>query len=147
MKKFISFLFLMLFYGFVTKATEIPEKFFKALGQVESAGNVKAYNKNENAIGIYQIRKLYFIDAQKFNPELKKYKHKDCFSEQISKQIVLAYFQKYGKNELKNKDWESLAKLHNGGCNWKNKTGKAKQNLEICRNKIKKELDKIDKIR
>src|SRR3990167_3030007 len=101
-KSLFTFIFCLIFV-LISKSAEIPDIFFKALGQVESGGSVKAYNKIENAIGIYQIRKLYFTDAQKFNLELKKYKHENCFDERISRQVVLAYFQKYGKNELKNK--------------------------------------------
>lgn len=123
----------------ISKSAEIPDIFFKALGQVESGQNPKAYNKIENAIGVYQIRKLYFTDAQNFAPELRKYKHKDCFDEKISKKIVLAYLSKYCKNG----SFEDFARCHNSGPNWKNK----KHLTEKYWHKIKKEIDKLDKIR
>ena len=39
------------------------EEFFNTLGQIESGSNPKAYNKKENAVGIYQINYnlLYLI--------------------------------------------------------------------------------------
>lgn len=124
-----------LFFVFISKSVEISDNFFKALGQVESGQNPKAYNKDENAIGIYQIRKLYFIDAQNFTPELKKYRHEDCFNEKISRKIVLAYLSKYCKNG----SFEDFARCHNSGSNWKNK----KHLTQKYWNKIKKELDKF----
>lgn len=91
--------------------------FLKVLGKVESSNNPRAFNKSENAIGIYQIRKLYFIDAQRINPELKKYKHEDCFNVEISKLVVKAYLSRYCKEN----NMESWARCHNSGPNWKNK--------------------------
>ena len=98
----LAYFIFCLFYSLISESAEITDGFFKALGQVESGQNPKAYNKNENAIGIYQIRKLYFIDAQNFAPELRKYRHEDCFNEKISRKIVLAYLSKYCKNRCLN---------------------------------------------
>ncbi len=99
--------------------------FLGILARVESSNNPKAYNKSENAIGIYQIRLNYFIDATKYDKNLAKYEHSDCFNPEISKLVVKAYFGKYSKTN----DFEEWARLHNGGPNWKNKTGKSKENL------------------
>ncbi len=118
------------------------ETFLKALGTVESSNNPKSYNKKENAIGIYQIRLLYFKDSKQFNKNLSKYNHSDCFNEGISKLVVLSYFGRYEPKALKVGDYETLARLHNGGPNHKNKTGAAKNRLDIYWNKINKELSK-----
>ena len=134
----LAYFIFCLFYSLISESAEITDGFFKALGQVESGQNPKAYNKNENAIGIYQIRKLYFIDAQNFAPELKKYRHEDCFNEKISRKIVLAYLSKYCKNG----SFEDFARCHNLGPNWKNK----KHLIQKYWNRIKKKLDKLDKI-
>lgn len=92
-------------------------QFLIVLGHVESSNNPKAYNKSENAIGIYQIRLLYFKDAQQFNPELKKYSHSDCFSPEISKMVVKVYVAHYVKSDA----FEDFARCHNSGPQWKNK--------------------------
>lgn len=110
-------------------------KFLKALAMVESSNNPKAYNKSENAIGIYQIRKLYFIDAQRINPALQKYKHEDCYRPEVARLVVEAYLSKYSKQQTP----EHWAKCHNGGLNYYKKTGRAKNNLEIYWGKINKQ--------
>ena len=92
-------------------------QFLMILGRVESSNDPKAYNKKENAIGIYQIRLLYFKDAQKFNKNLIKYSHSDCYSPEISKMVVAAYVGRYVNSD----SFEDFARCHNSGPNWKNK--------------------------
>lgn len=114
--------------------------FLSALAKVESNNNPKSYNLKENAIGIYQIRELYFIDAQRFNPALKKYNHKDCFDPEVSRLVVTAYLSHYESMSVSVNDWGSLAKCHNGGLNWRKKTGQAKINLDKYWLKVKNHL-------
>jgi hypothetical protein len=114
-------------------------QFLITLGQLESSNNPKAYNKSENAIGIYQIRYKYFIDAQKNDINLRKYKHSDCFDVNISKKVVYAYLIKYSKSN----NFEEWCYLHNGGTGWKKKTGQAKKNLENYFKKFNSILTKI----
>lgn len=95
----------------------LNDRFFKALGAVESSNNPKAYNKKEDAIGIFQIRPAYFKDAVEFDKNLSKYKHSDCYSPEISKLIVKSYMARYCKNG----NVSDLARAHNSGPNWKNK--------------------------
>lgn len=116
------------------------DSFTRALGRVESSNNPKAYNSKELAIGLYQIRPGYFRDAQLFDKDLAKYTHKDCFDPRVAKRVVWAYFMKYEKNSLQNGNWENLAKLHNGGCGWRTKTGKVKSNLDTYWMKVSKNL-------
>lgn len=111
-------------------------RFLDALAFVESSNNPKAYNSKEGAIGIYQIRNKYFLDAQNFNPKLKKYSHKNAFRPEIAKIIVISYFQKYEQNNLNKENWEALARCHNSGPGWKSKKSKT----EKYWNKVKKEL-------
>lgn len=111
---------------------EIPDSFFNALAAVESSGNPKAYNKKEKAIGIYQIRPAYFADAQKANPELRKYRHDDCYRPEVAKKAVKAYMSRYCKGGT----LEDMARAHNAGWNWKNK----KQLTNNYWQKVKKNL-------
>jgi len=105
--------------------------FLNALAKVESSNNPKAINKKENALGIYQIRAMYFKDSG------VKAKHNDVFNPQIARKVVLNYFNKYEPNAVKNNDFETLARLHNAGPNWR----KNKNNTNVYWNKIKKNLN------
>ena len=87
--------------------------FLKILGKIESNNNPNAFNKKENAIGIYQIRPLYFKDAQKFDPRLKKYNHWHCFNLWVSQVAVISYLTHYCKTFT----LEEMARIHNGGPN------------------------------
>jgi hypothetical protein len=133
-------LLLVIFGCFISNnANSAPDKaFFDALGVVESLNNSKAYNKAENAVGIFQIRKLYFIDAQKFDKSLAKYTHFDCYDAKISERVVSAYLGRYCKNGTP----EDFARCHNSGPNWKNK----KHLTEKYWQKIKSKLGKDFKI-
>lgn len=137
MKIFIC-LFLFVFPAFSQNNKDFDD-FLNALSFVESSNNPKAYNKGENAIGLYQIRAGYFKDAQDFNKQLKKYNHNDCFNPNIAKIVVISYFQKYEQNNLNN--WEILAKCHNGGAGWRNGNKQKQKNLEIYWQKIKARLN------
>ena len=88
-------------------------KFLDAVAKVESSGNAKAINKKESAFGLYQIRPGYFKDSG------VKAKHSDVFRPEVARKVVLAYFQKYEPTALKNLDFETLARCHNGGCGWR----------------------------
>ena len=88
-------------------------KFLDAVAKVESSGNAKAINKKESAFGLYQIRPAYFKDSG------VKAKHSDVFRPEVARKVVLAYFQKYEPTALKNLDFETLARCHNGGCGWR----------------------------
>ena len=116
------------------------DQYCEALAKVESSNNPRAYNANENAIGLYQIRAAYFKDAQAFDPDLKGYSHKDCFTPAVGKRVVWAYAARYEPSALRKMDVEVLAKLHNGGVKWQDKDGRAKKNLEIYWAKVRKYL-------
>ena len=101
----------------------IPEKFYQALGQIESNNKPKAVGDNGRAIGIYQIHKSYWQDAVDFNKSIKG-RYSDCFNVEYSKKIVQAYFNRYERESIKNQNFENLARCHNGGYNWRNKREK-----------------------
>jgi hypothetical protein len=113
------------------------ERFLSAIAIVESSNNPKAVGDSGKSIGIFQIQKNYFLDAQEFNKNLRKYQHKDCFSPEIAKIVVISYFQRYAPKELKTNNFEALARLHNSGPGWKNKKNKT----EIYWGKVKKALN------
>lgn len=140
MLKMRRFFLILAFFCQITVFSANFEQFKAALATVESNSNPKAYNKAENAIGIYQIRLLYFLDAQSFDKSLTKYSHKDCFNVEISNKVIEVYFLRYGFEDLKNQNWKALAKLHNGGLNWRKKPAGAQKRLEIYWQKVCKAL-------
>ena len=99
----------------ITRTVTI-EDFFKAVATVESNNNDEAVGDNGNSIGRYQIQKAYWKDAVDHDTTLKQGRvWKDVKDPKYAEQVMLAYFDKYAKEELKAKNWEHLARLHNGG--------------------------------
>lgn len=129
-RKLVCFLFIFSFIlpAFARDLPKIDE-FLTILARVESSNNQKAYKKDENAIGIYQIRADYFKDAQDYDKDLIKYKHSDCYSPEISKKVVKAYILRYSNNKIDS--FETWAKMHNGGGRyWLNKNKNYQKNLD-----------------
>lgn len=110
-KYFCLFLFVLPICNAFSADNKRFELFLKTLAIVESSNNPGAIGDNGKAIGIYQIHKSYFLDAQKYNKSLNKYKYKDCFDKNVSEKIVLAYMNKYCKMG----SIEDMARTHNGG--------------------------------
>jgi hypothetical protein len=75
MKKYFV-LFLAIFVHFECLSRDLVDfdRFWKILVEIESGGKTNAIGDGGKAIGIAQIHKAYFIDAQQFNKELNKYK-------------------------------------------------------------------------
>mgnify|MGYP001580513994 FL=1 len=138
MTKFYSIIIFWLSIILISKSAEIPDNFFKALGQVESGQNPKAIGDNGRSIGIFQIQKARWLDAINFDKTIGG-KYENCFEIEYSKKIVKAYLSKYCSNGT----FEDWARLWNSGPNWKNK----KHLTQKYWNRIKKKLDKLDKIK
>jgi hypothetical protein len=86
--------------------------FLKALHQVETGGQTGSIiGDNGRALGPFQIHKIYWSEVA---PQIGG-RYQDVSNLDYAKKVVIAYFLKYAKDALKNKDWETLAKIHNGG--------------------------------
>lgn len=135
-----------IFATFSANCAEIQKKsvtfsqFAAALAKVESNNNPKAIGDNGRAIGLLQIQSKCFQDAAKFDKELNKFSYSHCFDPRVSKRVLWAYCSKYEAKALQNNDWITLAKLWNGGCGWRTKTGAAKNRLDIYVGKLGREL-------
>jgi len=81
-----------------------------AIATVESNNDPNAYNKKENAAGLYQIRPIYLKDVNRILG-VQRYKLFDRFDPQKSREIAYVYLNHYGKN----KSLEQLARIHSGG--------------------------------
>ena len=91
-----------------------------AIRTVESNNNPNAVGDSGNAIGVYQIWKVYWQDATEFNNIGGKYR--DCFDPAYADRIVRAYMDRYATEKRLGRPvtQEDIARIHNGGPNgWK----------------------------
>jgi len=89
--------------------------FLDAIRRVETGGlpnaGKGAVGDKGASIGPYQIQRAYHADAR-----MKAGKYEDCSTDATySEQTMLAYFARYAPKALEAKDWETLARIHNGG--------------------------------
>ena len=106
----------------------------------ESSFNPKAIGDNGKSIGIFQIQKICWLDATNFNKTTGG-KYENCFGIEYSKKIVKAYLNRYCSRAIENNDFETMARIWNGG-----PFGHRKESTKKYWDKIKKELDKYNKI-
>jgi hypothetical protein len=90
-------------------------RFLDAIRRVETGGlpnaGKDAVGDKGASIGPYQIQRAYHADAR-----MKTGRYEDCStSHAYSEQTMLAYFARYAPKALESKDWETLARVHNGG--------------------------------
>lgn len=112
-------------------------KFLDAIRRVETGGlpnaGKGAVGDKGASIGPYQIQRAYHADAR-----MKSGKYEDCSaSHSYSEQTMLAYFARYAPKALESKDWQTLARVHNGG-----PKGASKKATEAYWAKVKKEMAK-----
>lgn len=95
----------------------IDADFLSALSDIESGGDYTAWNRREDAHGLYQIRPSYLADANRIMGT--NYTLADCHRPAIAEEIVRAYLAHYGnayaKRTGKPVTREVLARIHNGG--------------------------------
>jgi hypothetical protein len=98
--------------------------FLDALAQVESGGKDDAVGDNGKAIGRMQIWEIYWTDAVAHANIGGEYA--DCKGKAYAERVVMAYLHRYGKKALADKDYEKLARIHNGGPRGHTKTATVK---------------------
>ena len=95
-----------------------------AIEWVESKDDANAIGDNGNAVGAYQIWKIYVDDVNRIFKTWRPhpfqrmyiYTYADRFNKEKSREMVTIYLKHYGKN----KSFEAMARIHNGGPNgWK----------------------------
>lgn len=107
------------------------EDLIYALAMVETGQPYQNSSKRGLAgeIGPLQILKPYWIDSKIPG------RWEDCENWDYSVKVVQAYWQRYAKRALKEKDFEALARIHNGG-----PAGATKQATKKYWEKVKKFL-------
>lgn len=94
-----------------------PDAFFVALGRVEASGRANAYNRRENAVGLYQIRAQYLRDSG------LNYTLAEMRDPRKARAVVEAYMRRYEPHAWATGDVRTLARLHNGGPSWRTRRG------------------------
>lgn len=118
------------------------DDFLYALAAVESSNRDDAVGDQGKALGRFQIHENYWKDAVEHQPELGRRGYQDVTDPAYARQIVLAYFDRYGRAYVATEDWESLARLHNGGPSiFRKKETKAWENTSRYWQKVKGQLD------
>jgi soluble lytic murein transglycosylase-like protein len=92
----------------------LQTNFVTAEIQVESGGNSFAIGDAGKALGALQIHKAYWQDAVNYDRTIGG-KYQDCTNKVYSIKIMTAYLNRYAKKAIENKDFETLARIHNGG--------------------------------
>ncbi len=82
---------------------------FFAIAAVESKHDPLAVGDRGRAIGVYQIHRSYWKDSRVPG------KWEDCRDPAYSQRVVLAYWQRYCPDALRNGNLEVLCRVHNGG--------------------------------
>jgi len=85
------------------------QKFFHALSAVESNHNDNAIGDNGRALGRYQIWQVYWQDSRISG------KYEQVKNKKYAERVMIGYWKRYCPTALKNKDLETLARIHNGG--------------------------------
>lgn len=88
--------------------------FLDAIASVESGADDSAVGDNGKAIGRYQVWRVYWQDALQACPELKG-SYKDCVDKDYAERVMCAYLLRYCPKAVGAKDYQVLARIHNGG--------------------------------
>lgn len=113
--------------------------FLRALAMVESGDRDNVVGDRGKALGRFQIWSVYWQDAvSKFQNLREEGSYESCLRDgNYSERVVAAYFLRYGKKFLDARDYESLARIHNGG-----PRGHLRDSTLQYWGKVKKILDK-----
>jgi len=98
-------------------ATELSTKFLRALNMVEASGkHGNIIGDNGAALGGYQIHKAYWQDATSYDKSIGG-SYSDVTNKVYAEKIVTAYLNRYARKAILANDFETLARIHNGGRN------------------------------
>lgn len=119
--------FLLLVFAFCALSCFAMDKdeeiFYRAIAWVESRNNDRVIGDGGNAVGRYQLWKIYVDDVNRIRGG-SYYSYEDRYDASKSLEMVKVYVEHYSKRyeRLTGKEatWEIKARIHNGGPNgWK----------------------------
>lgn len=114
--------------------------FIDAVAQVESGNRPLAPYWDVNAVrlGHFSISRDVWTDATQFNKALAKGSWGQCQTDRAyGEQILLSYLKRYCPQAVKAGDYQTMARVWNGG-----PKGATKKATVKYWNKVKKEMDK-----
>jgi hypothetical protein len=130
----IKIIISLLFVAGVVLGEQLDNKFLKALNQVEASGRTGAIvGDHGKALGPYQIHKEYWQDVAKQVGG----KYSDVTNRAYAEKVVNAYLNKYAPKAVAAKDYETLARVHNGG-----PAGARNPATKVYWKKVQKAIDK-----
>lgn len=107
MKNTVAILILSAISAF---SAELDPKFLHALNMVEASGREgNIVGDNGKALGPFQIHRSYWQDAKVAGS------YGMVTNRAYAAQVVTAYLNRYAKSAVVNNDFETLARVHNGG--------------------------------
>ena len=114
MKYFLALIVALFLSPIVNADPKGLDKFLAAIRQVETGGmkdnGIGAKGDNGKSFGPYQIQKAYWQDAN------LKGTWEQCLTDKAySEKVMVAYWKRYCPKAFEAGDWETLARIHNGG--------------------------------
>ena len=110
--------------------------FLDALIQVESGGDNNAVGDRGKALGCLQIWAVYHADAVEYVPALGG-SYRDVTDRVYAERVVVAYLLRYARMAVAERNYEVMARIHNGG-----PRGASKKATEPYWTKVRKEMTK-----
>ncbi len=95
------------------------DKLFRAIRQVETGSEVHPHNAigdGGKSLGPYQISQKYLTDSE-VGGDWRR-----CRDRQYSEAVMIAYWKRHCPDALRTLDYQTLARIHNGGPNGPRKT-------------------------
>lgn len=110
-----ALLSLALLAGSASAGEKEMRRFLDALQRVETGGlpaaGIGAVGDHGASIGPYQIQRAYWTDSRQ-----KSGRYEDCLRDaKYSERVMLDYWRRYCPGALASENWETLARVHNGG--------------------------------
>ena len=100
----------------VVSVWAVDDKFFNAIHQLETGGKVgNIVGDHGRALGPLQIHRNYFKDAASKDKTLGKNNYRKVTDLAFSKRVVSAYLKRHAPEAYRKKDYQTLARVHNGG--------------------------------
>ena len=112
---FVLLSLLWLCSGDGARPTWPREQILAAIRFVESSDRDDVPDGDDGkAIGPYQIHRVYWQDALRFDPTIGG-DYQDCRRRAYAERVIAAYMQRFAPDPWQAGDAETIARIHNGG--------------------------------
>jgi hypothetical protein len=98
----------------IDKIREDIRPLLDAISKVESNDNDDAVGDNGKALGRFQIWEIYWQDAVERTSSISG-KYEDVKNREYAERVFVAYMLRYARKAIRDKDYEKIARIHNGG--------------------------------